>query len=127
MSGVRRTATLHSLPSPALVEAALRAVPEIRTVEYRSFPREITMADAVYDQFGYSGAEARGTLLIRETSKGEKTLCLYYYRIGAPLPREIIDRVRRLMDKVYASLRAHIPEVPPESELHEELFRVQRE
>ena len=127
MSGVRRTVTLRSLPSPALVEAALRAVPEIQTVEYRPFPRSITAADAVYDQFGYSGAESSGTLLIRETSKGEKTLCLYYYRIGPPLPRDSVDQVRRLMDKVYASLRAHAPEVPPESELHEELFRVQRE
>jgi hypothetical protein len=130
-SGVLRTARLNGLPPTASVRAALDAVPEVQEVRYRKIEPtaawslyEGMIHDPPYDQFSYRGSGASGTLEVQETENGEKELRLYYVEIGVRLSRDFVDRTRALMDKVYASLLAHIPELPPASQVHEELIRV---
>jgi len=134
VSGVNRSVTLHRLPSRASVEAALRAVPEIEHVGYQQIKPTTVLStaegvihDPPYDMFTYLGDGTGGTVVVRETEKGSKTLELSYLKIGGSLPRSFINRTRTLMDRVYTSLRSHAPEIPPATEVHEDLIRVRED
>jgi hypothetical protein len=133
ISGVSRTVQLRSLPARADVEAALRATPGVEQVGYRQGPPSTywSLSDGVvhnppYDSFNFSGIDASATLDISENGKGEKTLRMYYLRIGMRLSREFVDRTRAMMDAAYESLRVRVADLPPADEVEEKLLRVPR-
>ena len=112
----------------------MHAVPEIEHVDYQEIRPSTSWStvdgvihDPPYDRFTYFGDGTGGSIVVRETEKGEKKLEFYYIRIGGRLPRSFINRTRTLMDRVYASLRAHAPEIPPATEVHENLIRVRED
>ncbi len=130
ITGISRTATVGRLPSRTAVSAALHEVPGIRSVQQQEAKPstgfslyEGVIRDPAFDQFIYEASSASGVVEVRETEKGVKTVRLYRIWMGPRPPKKAFDDTRSLMDVVYAHLRQHVPTLPPQSELKEELVR----
>jgi hypothetical protein len=81
LSGVRRTVIVQQLPSPAVVTAALRAVPGVKSIEPK--PVEASpgwslckgvIHDPPFDQFLYRADPLAGVVKTREAEDGTKTV-----------------------------------------------------
>ncbi len=119
VSGVRRSVAVSQAPSTDAVDASLRDVPRITAV---SFYRDNT-SGARIEQFYYSAADLAGVVEIQRHTNGQNTVSLYReWKNRQPTPQEL-DETRALMDAVYTSLRRHVPDLPPASEVKEELIR----
>jgi hypothetical protein len=84
---------------------------------------EGVVRDPAFDQFLYEGASAGGVVEVREDGKGVKTLRLYSGWMGPRPPKKVFEETRSFMDVVYEGLRRRLPELPPSSEVHEEIIR----
>jgi len=125
-NGVYRTARLQQLPSNASIEAALHDVPAIQKIHY-SAAQPVSSSDTrILRQSDYSSAHSGGVVAIQQTETGEKALTLYRMWINYIPPPEAVGDTCALMDKVYASLLRHIPELPPKEDLKETLVRVRK-
>lgn len=123
---LERTVNLGTMPSKEAIEAALREVPEIQPVEDRPKQNEGqqvrlegTLAKRAGDAAD-SGA-GNGTLAVRlwqSPEYGNEMRLSRRWQYFEPKPIEV-EWTRGVMDNVYASLRKHMPELPPASEVHE--------
>ncbi len=119
VSGVRRSVAVSQAPSTADVDASLRDVRRITAV---SFYRDNT-SGAHIEQFYYSAADLAGVVEIERGNDGHNTVRLYREWKSRRPTRQQLDETRALMDAVYTSLRRHVPDLPPPSEVKEELIR----
>ncbi len=130
VSSITRTVELPALSPPAAVHAALRAVPEVQTLEYHQVPAvsywswsQGTVNEPAYDQYTYRGSDAFGVVEMLQTSEGKKLLRLYCVWMNHIPTRLQVQSTRRLMDLVYNSLQRHLPQVPPAADVTEEYIR----
>jgi hypothetical protein len=130
MTGVVRTVRVKQLPSNESVEAALRDVSEITKIELHQIPErkafsvlEGKILEPAYSQFDYFTRNDGGILEVKVTKDGAKVVELRRISLGST-PRDVCDRNRILMDKIYASLRKHSPDLPPQIDTAEKLIRI---
>lgn len=130
MTGVVRTIRVKQLPSNESVEAALGEVPEIKKFELHHVPErkafsvfEGKIREPAFSKFHYFTRNDMGVLQVKETKNGEKVIELSRISIGST-PKDVSDRNRALMDKIYASLLKHSPDLPAGTNMVEKLIRV---
>ena len=114
-TGVVRTVQVKQLPSKEAIEAALSDVAEIKRFELHS----VQDGNAYY----YFTANDGGILHLKEIDKGVYILELNRMGLGST-PKVVADRTRDVIDKVYASLRKHSPDLPLPTNVVERLIRV---
>src|SRR5208282_4132985 len=78
-----------------------------------------------YEFSYYSDRVAVGNIAILENTRGEKIVQLQYGAWGKIQPADVVQ-ILNLMDKVYASLRNQMTNLPPETEMREDFFRVKK-
>ena len=118
ISGIRRTVVVSQAPSTAAVDSALR---DVHRVDDVSFYRGSTSAGR-FEQFHYSAGELSGVIEIERGRNGQNTVTIYRVWKNRGPTREQLDETRALMDAVYASLRRRVPDLPPATQIKEELI-----
>jgi len=132
ISRLTRVATLESLPSVDSMAAALRDSPSIRRVEHIQIPAVTawslsrgTIHRPAYDQFNYWGRDnSCGTVQAREEINGTKTLSLSSTWLNRVPKQSELQRARAMLAEVYANLRRHAPQLPPQSALREDVLGI---
>jgi hypothetical protein len=112
-TGVIRSVKLPTMPSQQAVEDALRDVPEAKNFSH----------DAQRSPDTWETRNGMLTLELRKTRNGEAVLEMRYLHFGTSTLAEL-DRPRRLMDEVYASLRNRTASLPSPTNVTEKLIRV---
>jgi hypothetical protein len=130
MTGVVRTVRVKQLPSNEAVEAALGEVSEIKRFERHQVPErkafsvfEGRIREPAYSSFEYFTRNDGGVLEVKQTKNGEKIIEISRIGMGST-PRDVSDRNRALMDKIYAGLLKHSSDLPSPTNVVEKLIRV---
>ncbi len=130
ITGVERTVQVKQLPSKASVEAALRDVPEIKRVEFYQVPErrafsvlEGKIREPAFYGFYFFAENDFGRFEVKQTKKGVNMIEFKPIGIGTT-PRDVAERNRLLLDKVYASLLKHSPGLPSQTNMVEKLIRI---
>ena len=112
-TGVIRTVKLPKPPSNQTVESALSDLPEFKNFAHETQDGADT----------WSTRDGMVHLELRRDRNGAGILEMRYLTFGSSTLGEL-ERPRRLMDEVYASLRKQAPDLPPPTALTEKLIRV---
>jgi len=130
ITGLVRTVRVKQLPSNESVEAALREVSEIKKIELHQIPErrsfsllEGRIREPAYSSFHYLTRNDGGVLDVKETKNGEKIIEIRRIGFGST-PKDVSERNTALMDKIYASLRKHSPDLPSQTNMVEKLIRI---
>ena len=108
-------------PELRLVVEHEHVLRDVHRVDDVSFYRGSTSAGR-FEQFHYSAGELSGVIEIERGRNGQNTVTIYRVWKNRGPTREQLDETRALMDAVYASLRRRVPDLPPATQIKEELI-----